>query len=292
MLVAALPAIADPAARTADGWQAHLVLRFAHAADRVPERTVLVERRHAGPLRVQKALYPEAPAVCQAIIVHPPGGIVGGDTLDIAVTVDAGAHAQLTTPGAAKWYRSAGAPARQRTTLVARAGAVLEWIPQETLLFDGARAEIATRIELAGGARFIGWDVTCLGRTASGERFDHGCCAQSVELLRDGALIWCERTVLEGGSRALQSGAMLGGAPVYGTLVAAGPVVDDGLLAACRAIVATNGEGAVTRLSAALVARFRGASALAARTYFANLWHVLRPAFVGRVAVPPRIWST
>jgi urease accessory protein len=241
---------------------------------------------------VQKALYPEGPAVCQAIVVHPPGGIVAGDSLRIEVDAGPRAHAQLTTPGAAKWYRSAGPGARSDTVLRVATGALVEWLPQETMLFDGARAEIRFSVELAGDARFIGWDVTQLGRTASGERFATGRMHQAVELRRDDTMLWCERAVLDGGSRALQSGAMLDGAPVFGTMMAAGADVDDGVLAACRAASPVSGAGAVTRLPLLLVARYRGGCAHAARTYFASLWRLLRPVLAGRAAVPPRIWNT
>jgi len=278
-----VPASAAPA-----GWVARLELGF----EREASRTVLAARRHVGPLRVQKPLYPEGADVCQVIVVHPPGGIVAGDSLRIEVDAGERAHAQLTTPGAAKWYRSAGPIARSDTVLRAGEGALVEWLPQETLLFDGARATIRLRIELAGDARFIGWDVTTLGRTASGERFESGCMRQTIELLRSGTIHWCERMVLDGGSGALQSGAILSGAPVFGTLLAAGGDVDGGVLAACRGASPVSGEGAVTRLPGVLIARYRGDSAHAARTYFATLWRVLRPAFAGREAVMPRIWST
>jgi urease accessory protein len=270
------------------GWRAQLDLRF----ERVAARTVLAARRHVGPLRVQKALYPEGPGVCQVVVVHPPGGIVAGDSL--AIDVDAGpdTHVQVTTPGAAKWYRSTDRVARSRTTLRVHAGALVEWLPQETLLFDGARASIGLAIELSADAGFIGWDVTVLGRTAGGERFDSGHLRQRLELFRDGEMIWCERAALDGGSRALQSGAMLGGAPVFGTLVATAVPAHDPLLAACRKVSCAHGEGAITRLPGVVVARYRGDSAIAARAYFATLWHVLRPALAGRGAMPPRIWST
>jgi urease accessory protein len=270
------------------GWRAHLELRF----ERVALRTVLAARRHVGPLRVQKALYPEGPGVCQVVVVHPPGGIVAGDSLAIDIDAGQGTHVQVTTPGAAKWYRSTERVARSTTSLRVRAGAFVEWLPQETLLFDGARATVDLAIELHGDAGFIGWDVTVLGRTAAGERFHSGHLRQRFELFRDGEMIWCERAALDGGSRALQSGAMLDGAPVFGTLVATAGPRRDPLLAACREVSSTPGEGALTHLPGLIVARYRGDSAIAARTYFAKLWHVLRPTLAGRVAMPPRIWTT
>jgi urease accessory protein len=241
---------------------------------------------------MQKALYPEGPEVCQAIIVHPPGGIVGGDTLCIDIEAGAGAHAQLTTPGASKWYRSATACAKAATTLRAGPGALLEWLPQESIVFDGARASIALRVELAPDAKFFGWEVVCLGRTASSERFTHGSLRQSLDLLRGGQLAFCERAAIHGGERALQSGAILNGAPVFGTLVASGAAIPNEVLAACRAVACASGDGAITRLPEVLLARYRGDSASAARTYFANLWRLLRPLLAGRDAVLPRIFST
>jgi urease accessory protein len=288
MAATALVVDRAPARGAPAGWGARLDLRF----EREAPRTVLAARRHVGPLRVQKALYPEGSGVCQVVVVHPPGGIVGGDRLTLEVDAGLRAHAQLTTPGAAKWYRSAGPGARSDTVLRIAAGALVEWLPQETILFDGARATIRLGVDLAEDARFIGWDVTQLGRTASGERFASGRVHQTLELSRDNTMLWCERAVLDGGSRALQSGAILAGAPVFGTMIAAGADVDDGVLAACRAASPASGAGAVTRLPLLLVARYRGGCARAARTYFALLWRVLRPALMGRDAVPPRIWNT
>jgi hypothetical protein len=126
----------------AKGWSAQLALRF----ERERRGTVLVRRSHQGPLRVLKALYPEGPEVCQAIIVHPPGGIAGGDVLDVAVEAGPGAQVQLTTPGAAKWYRSAGAYAESKLRIRAFPGSVVEWLPQEAIVFDRALASVATRI--------------------------------------------------------------------------------------------------------------------------------------------------
>jgi len=269
-------------------WRARLDLGYR----RDGERTVLITRAHQGPLVVQKSLYPEGDTVCQNVIIHPPGGIVGGDTL--AVNVDAGprAHAQLTTPGAAKCYRSSGAFARQHIRLRAAGGATLEWLPQETIVFDASKIELELTIDLFDDARFLGWDVICLGRTAAGESFDRGALRQRLALTRDRIPTFAERAVLHGGARLLTSPVGLQGNPVFGTFLAAAPVVTHAMLESCRQVQPMAGEGAVTRLPGVLIARYRGASAAAARHYFVELWRKLRPALVHRAAVPPRIWAT
>ena len=271
----------------ASRWRAELRLRF----ERSGPRTVLAERVHAGPLRVQKSLYAEGHGVCQNIIVHPPGGIVGGDALVIEGGAGPAAHAQLTTPGAAKWYRSAGEAATQHLVLRAAEGAVIEWLPRETIVYDGAIAELDTLVELAGDAVFIGWDIVCLGRTASGERFRQGSLRQRLSISRDGAAAYVERARVDGGGPLSSSPVGLNGAPVFGTFIAAAPQIADTLLDACRNVV-TVGEGAVTRLPGVLLARYRGASVGAAHAYFERLWRLARPQLAGREAVPPRIWNT
>ena len=170
-------------------WHARLALAFECAQG----RTTLARREHQGPLVVQKPLHPEGPEVSQCIVVHPPGGIAGGDAIELDVTVGAGAHAQLTTPGATKWYRAAGRRASQSVTIRVADGAVLEWLPQGTIVFDGADAASTLRVELAPAATYVGWDVVCLGRTASAERFTHGQWRQRIEIVRGDALLWSER---------------------------------------------------------------------------------------------------
>ena len=283
--------LADPSLDSgvvASGWRAQLDLGYR----RLGERTVLTKRVHEGPLVVQKSLYPEGDAVCQNVIIHPPGGIVGGDSL--AVQVDAGpcTHAQLTTPGAAKCYRSGGAFARQRIRLRAVRGAVLEWLPQETIIFDASKIELELSIELVDDALFMGWDIICLGRTAAGERFERGALRQRLTLTRDGTPVFVERAVLNGGAPLLKSPVGLHGNPVFGTFLAAAPAVTHAMLESCRQVSLIAGEGAVTRLPGVVIARYRGASAAAARHYFVELWQKLRPALALPAAVPPRIWAT
>lgn len=278
----------------ASRWHAALRLRY----ERAGARTVLAARNHTGPLVVQRSLYPEGDAVCQNIIVHPPAGMVGGDSITIEVDAAPGAHAQLTTPGAAKWYRSSGVLARQDVVLRVRAGATLEWLPQESIVFDGAIGELDTRVELDGDAAFIGWDLVCLGRRAAGERFSRGRLRQQIALVRDGVPLFIERASFEGGDPLLASPVGLNGSVVFGTFIAALSAVPDAMLAACRDVAASEnaeeseGETAVTRMRGCLVGRYRGASSQCARSYFSRLWCAVRPLALGFEAVAPRIWNT
>ena len=271
-------------------WHARLTLGF----ERREGATLLARREHFGPLRVQKPLYPEGEAVCHAIVLHPPSGIAGGDELELEVRVAANAHALLTTPGAGKWYRSGGAWAGQQLDFTVEAGAALEWLPQENIVFDGARAMMGSRIDLAEAARFIGWEVLCLGRRASGERFDHGALRLETRVRRGGRPIWLERGQLQGGDPLLHSPAGLAGFSVSGTLLAAAPNLSPDLPTACREIAAAEpgAKHAVTLLPDLLVARYLGHSSEAARHWFADLWQVLRPVLIGRAAQRPRIWNT
>ena len=268
-------------------WRAQLALEY----ERRNQRTVLAARRHDGPLVVQKALYPEGDAVCHNIIVHPPAGILGGDSLEIDARVGAQAHTLLTTPGASKWYRSAGAWAQQKNVFVVAQGACLEWLPQETIVYDGALTRLQTEVRLDAGARYIGWEVLCLGR-GTGERFEHGQCQSSVTVLRDDKPLWLERGAIEAGGLLMTSPVGLNGKTVCGTLIAVAENVADVDLVVCRAVEAKSGETAVTRLPGVMVARYLGDSSEAARQYFVAIWQRLRPVVAGRAAVTPRIWNT
>ena len=270
------------------GWLGHLTLGYERRGD----RTVLARREHHGPLVVQKPLYPEGDAVCQSIIVHPPAGVVGGDRLALEVSVEAGAHAQLTTPGAAKWYRSDGPSAQQRLVFELEAASVVEWLPQETIVFDGARARLETRVVMRRDALFLGSDIVCLGRRLAGEAFGHGWFRHEVIVLRDGQRQWVERAHVAGASPLLRAAVGLDHQCVFGTFFAAAPSIPDHLLLACREVICDNGMHGVTRLPGVLLVRYRGDSAASARRYFAAFWTCARPVLAGSPAVPPRIWNT
>ena len=269
-------------------WRARLVLAF----ERREARTVLASRRHDGPLVVQKPLYPEGESICHAIVVHPPAGIVGGDELVIDVAAGKGAAVLLTTPGAGKWYRSAGAWATQRVTIDAHDSSRVEWLPQETIVYDGARADIGWEARVSGDARLIAWDIVCLGRTGAGEGFGNGRLRTGARIVRDGRLAWAERGMLEPGGALAESPAGLSGHPVFGTMIVAAPSIEDEWLALARSHRPREGEGAATRLPGALLARYRGDSSEAAREHFGAIWRNLREPVMSRAPAEPRIWRT
>ncbi|RAU43152.1 MULTISPECIES: urease accessory protein UreD [unclassified Pseudomonas] len=268
-------------------WHAELELGYG----RFDATTRPTLRRHKGPLRVQKHLYAEGPEVCQHIIVHPPGGIAGGDRLDISATVGPNAWVQLTSPGAAKWYRATGAAYQQLALKVAR-GATLEWLPQETIVFSEAKAELTTRIDLEGDARLFYWDVVALGRPASGERFDQGYFQAHLDIRRDGKLLWHERQRVIGDDGLLDSPIGLCGKPVFATLIVTGQI-DAALMERCRDLARhASVRGDLSQLPGLIIARCLADEALHARAWLIGLWKLLRPALLGREALAPRIWNT
>jgi urease accessory protein len=272
------------------GWRAQLDLRFRKSE----EHTVLAGRRHMGPLRVQKALYPEGPDPCHVIVLHPPAGIVGGDELALDLQLEPGSQVCVTTPGAAKWYRSAGATARQHVDIALAEHCVLEWLPQETLIFDGAMAQLRTQVRLHDTARYFGWEVLCLGRRASGESFVHGMLELETRIETQGGPLWFERGRIAGADPLLHSPVGLAGRPVCATLLMAGVAPNASLLDSCRAIALqeTTALAGLSWMPQLLVGRYLGHSAEAARAWLFAVWQQLRPQFAGRAAQPPRIWKT
>ena len=284
-----LPLARLPDAGAHSAWQAELRLGFA-LHDGVSR---LVERTHSGPLRVQKPLYPEGDGVCHAIIIHPPGGVVGGDQLAVDVTVGEGAHAFLTSPGAAKWYRANGHVSGQHIVLRAGSGASIEWLPQESIFFDQACVRLRHEVELAADASYIGCDIVCLGRSASGEIFNEGSIAQQVQIRRGGKLLWWEQGVLAAGGALMASPLGLGGHTVCATLIAVGTPVSAAVLAALREIKVPAGAAfGATQMKSLVVVRLLCGDSEAARTIMLAAWQLLRPAMLGRDAVVPRIWNT
>jgi len=271
---------------SSESWKARLELEYTKKA----QRTVLSKNVHIGPLAVQRPLYPEG-EVCHSYILHPPGGVVGGDLLEIDVQAKSGVKILITTPGATKFYRSGGRTAVQDQRLLVKEGAVLEWFPQDTILFSGAEAEISTRVELESSAVFMGWEVTSLGLPAVGKRFDKGSLVATLSVSRDGVPLLLERLRVSG-EQDLDSPAGLRSFPVTATFVSTGGSAE--MLEPLRKLMVAEEKAlyGVTLMDDLLVARYLGYSSFAARELFGELWRLLRPEVIGLDASPPRIWNT
>ncbi len=278
-----------PAAAT--GWSAELELDFTARAG----QTVLSRRAHRGPLVVQRPFRPEGPGLLHVYLLHPPGGLVAGDTLATRVQVGSGAQVLLTTPAAGKVYRHrpGAEPSRQTQRLAAEPGSTLEWLPSETIVFDGAEVSLQTIVHLGGDAAFIGWEMLCFGRPAQAERYTRGSCRQCFELWRDGRPISLERAFFQAGGPIFTAPWGLAERPVTGTFLAS-PLPAGSLeaLRACCADLPTPDLAAVTAIEGALLGRYLGASTERCRDLFSRLWTIVRPALLGRPAARPRIWST
>jgi urease accessory protein len=271
----------------ASAWCAELELGFAPR----PGRTALVRRRHAGPLLVQRPFYPEG-EVCHVYIVHPPGGVVGGDRLDLRVACAAGAQVLLTTPAAGKFYRSGGRAQRADTAL-ALAGASLEWLPQESIYYPGAAVRQRLTVRLDPASRFIGWDIGCFGLPARGAGFESGSVAQGIEVWLGERPLLLDQLQLGHDAGALQAAWGLAGFPVLGTFIAypaAGAALDD--LRAVGEVAAGEGRFGLSIVDGLLVGRCVAQHADRVKRCFAALWQALRPALMGRQASAPRIWAT
>jgi urease accessory protein len=272
------------------GWEASLSLRLA----RVAGHTRLVQRAHRGPLLVQRAFHPELPHsdCCHLYLVHPPGGVVAGDRLELDARLDAGAQGLITTPAATKFYRGAERPLATQLQQLTLNDATLEWLPQENIFFPDAHAHLTTRIRITQGSRFIGWEVACFGLPANGRDLERGRVSLGLELWLGERPLLMERLRVAGDERGLRGRWGLAGNPACGTLLAF--PANAHVLHAARAAVASADSlpVAITLVDGVLVCRMLAARASQIREHFAALWSVLRPLLLGRAASAPRIWAT
>lgn len=273
-------------------WNATLSLDYTLQAGKT-----VAHFRHDGPLRILQSLYPEGDAVCHNVLVHPPGGLVGGDTLDIAVTAAAGSHGLITTPGATRFYRSAGETALQRTRLRLEAGARAEWLPMEALCYSGCLAENHLTLDLAPSAELMGWDITALGLPSAGKPFEQGSFCQHIELPG----VWLERARIRADDLLLMNSPLgLAGQRCIATLFfAAGSklerqrrqlaldlarqVLEADPLSAAAGATSPDAQVVVVRVLAPLVEP--------AMVLLKQVWKVWRQHFWEKDAPSPRIWS-
>ena len=274
-------------------WHAKLDLDY-----RLETGRSVARHAHTGPLRILQSLYPEGDAICHNVLVHPPGGLVGGDILDLTIDVAPGAHGLLTTPGATRFYRSEGEPALQRTTIHVANSARMEWLPLEAIAYNGCLAENRLTLNLAPGAELLGWDVTALGLPLAAKPFESGHFCQHLEMPG----VWLERANIKALDELLLNSPLgLAGHRCFATLFfvagsklsrqrrqdaldAARQVMEDHPLCATAGATSTGGQEVLVRVLAPVVEPAMDLLRSVWLAWRRQLWHL--------DTASPRIWST
>lgn len=265
------------------GWKAELHLGFTRSG----AKTLLAQRKHQGPLTVQRPFYPEG-NICHVYVLHPPGGIVGGDQLQINVHAGVGTEALITTPAAGKFYRCEHQQACQSIALKIDQGAVLEWLPQETIIYQGARLQSHVNLELATDARFIGWEIIALGRPAADEGFECGEALLNWRIFRNAKPIYLETMRLDAEAFTARWG--LNGRSSCGTLFAC-PASNTNL-ETVRNLIGDQTQRGVTLIDDLLICRASDNTTEPVRNFFECVRSVLRGDIIKREPYAPRIWAT
>ncbi len=272
------------------GWRASLQLNFIFKN----HKTLPAYVKHIGPLRVQRPFYPESSAVCHSYILHPPGGVVGGDTLNLTINLEQEAHAVITTPGATKVYRNTCCSKIQNHISLAK-HSVLEWMPQETILFNDSQSHMQTQLKLHAESKLFYWEIVSFGLPAIKQRFTLGQFHQDLSITIDEKVVLLEKTVIEGGSAQLTAKWGLQNRYVSGILV----MKNDHNIAVenFRAALNKNARDesvvfGITEKSQFIICRVLGDNAEDLRKIFIVLWSIWRELTLNKKPVLPRIWNT
>ena len=286
----------EQAANKINGWHGRLNLVYAKRDG----ATQIVHNQMQAPLKVQRPFYPEGKEVCHSVILHTAGGVVGGDRLSLNFHLQANAQALITTAAAGKIYRSSGQLAQQNIEIQVDSSANLEWLPQETIVFDGAIYRQDLRVELAPQASILLWEITRFGRSARGEKLLSGEWRSHTEIWQQNRPLWIDKQWVKGGGKMLESPHGLAGKPVVATLAWIGEPVTAEIVEKVRALrceeaiypgyLAVNSTVGVTRIPNGLLCRYRGSSTAAARDWFVGIWQLLRLSFSERPCCLPRVW--
>ncbi len=273
-------------------WLASLSLDYTLESGRSVARYL-----HQGPLRILQSLYPEGDAVCHNVLVHPPSGLVGGDTLDMKVTVGTGAHGLVTTPGATRFYRSDAGLATQQVHARLEADARLEWLPLEAIAYNQCDALNRAVFDLAPGAEMMTWDITALGLPAADLPFAQGTFRQHMEI----SGVWLERgTISATDTRLMDSPLGLAGQRCMGTLVfAAGSAIaaerTERALACARELLEASPlrltAGATSPHKQVIVLRVLSPVTEPAMQLLRQVWAAWRHEMWGLPGAVPRLWN-
>lgn len=274
--------------QTSNNWHGSLDLVYAQHQG----KTQIIHSQMKAPLKVQRPFYPED-GVCHSVVLHTAGGIVGGDRNNLSFHLWPHAQALITTAIAGKIYRSDGLQAIQSMQMQVDTNACLEWLPQETIVFDGAIYRQEMHVELAPGAKWLGWEITRFGRTARGERFLTGDWKSYTEVWQQGLPLWIDRQWLPGGKNIIDSPHGLAGLPIVGSLAWIGQPVEPEIVEKARVLFPkhSSSQAGVTCLPTGLLCRYRGSSTTEVRNWFTEVWQLLRSPYLNRSICLPRVWQ-
>jgi urease accessory protein len=282
-----MPYILDSMGQNLSNWQGKLNLVYAHRLG----KTELIANSHQAPLKVQRPFYPEGAKVCHSVILHTAGGIVGGDRLSTNIHLHPHSHSLITTASAGKVYRSNGLQSQQTINIHIDADACLEWLPQETIVFNGAMYRQDMRIELATGAHYLGWEIIRFGRSARGEKFISGSWRSHTEVWQNQVPVWIDRQWLPGNEQVFHSHHGLAGLPVVGSLVWISSAVTPEIVQRARHLLTSKSLGGVSRLQTGFLCRYRGDSTSEVRYWFTLVWQMLRNFALDSGNYIPRVWQ-
>lgn len=275
---------------SAKNWQGKLHLIYGKRQG----KTLVNHAFASAPLRIQRPFYPEGEGICHSVVLHTAGGIVGGDILKQNLELERSSHALVTTPAAAKVYRSNGQQAQQEIDLKVGENACLEWLPQENIIFNGAVFQQQMKVELAPGAKYLGWEINRFGRTARGEKFLQGNWRSHTEVWQGGKPLWIDRQWLPGSETTFHSANGLAGKPIVGSFVCLGKPVSPEIIIQVQKLWHQGnyqGEGGVTQTQGqGLLCRYRGNSTGEVRHWFTEVWQLLRVYWLELSIVKPRVW--
>ena len=280
------------------GWQGHLQLTYRHNQG----KTQAIQHQGTAPLKVQRSFYPEDEAICHNTILHTAGGMVGGDRIGIDIDLQPQSRAVITTAAAGKIYGTNGTLASQQIVQNISDNAYLEWVPQETIIFNHAIFHQHLRVNLAPTGSWLGWEINRFGRTARGERFTDGEWRSATEVHRQGKAVWIDRQMLNGDGM-VDSPHSLARHPIIGSLAWIGSGVSNlstanfhdlskDLVIEARSLF--GGEPSkigVTRLTEGLLCRYRGDSTAEVRQWFTAVWHLLRHSCFQSPPIHLRVWQ-
>lgn len=270
-------------------WHGKINLNYQYNS----QKTELKSSFTQAPLKIQQSFYPEGEEICHNVILHTAGGVVGGDQLTQSINLTTNNKVLITTPAATKIYRSNGKTAQQNVKINLEKQAVLEYLPQETIIFNGANYHQSNLINLQNDSSLLMWDLIRFGRTARGEIFNQGYWQSNLEIWQEEKPIFIDNICLQGEENLFHNLTGLNGNPVFGTLIYIGEIITPETLTKIRQLCQNslrNGQGGVTELIKGLNCRYLGHSITEVKEFFFKIWQILRLQYLGKNAIKLRVW--